>query len=383
MKIRKLLILVVFVLTIQKICGQQVGHAQVTFTDPARSNRQIQAEVYYPSATAGNNTLISAGTFPLIAFGHGFVMGVNSYQNFWDDLVPNGYILVLPTTEGGFGPVHQDFGDDLKFLINEIQISGAGISVPFSSVGSTSAILGHSMGGGSSFLAAKNNMNITTMVSFAAATTNPSSIIAAQNISVPTLVFSGVNDCVAPPAIHQDSMYTECAAAFKTQVYVTGGGHCYFANSNFNCSFGEGTCSPNPSITRAQQQDVTSDLLKLWLEYYLKGNCSKAQEFQDSLLLSNRVSYRQNQSIACTVGINELETESINVFPNPCSEGLSILSENKSIKTISVYDLQMREQNVSYVKLSSLKYQMNVSGLTSGVYFIRINDSVWKKFYKE
>lgn len=54
--------------------AQQIGHTTVTFTDASRSNRQIQTEVYYPATLAGDNTPISAGVFPLVVCGHGFVM---------------------------------------------------------------------------------------------------------------------------------------------------------------------------------------------------------------------------------------------------------------------------------------------------------------------
>jgi len=142
-----------------------IGHTAITYTDPARSNRQIATDIYYPATTAGDNTAIAAGMFPLIVYGHGFVMTTSAYQNFWDVLVPQGYIIALPSTEGSFSPVHSDFGADLRFLISQIQSTGAGASVPVSSVASTSAVMGHSMGGGCSFLAAQNNTTITTMIS--------------------------------------------------------------------------------------------------------------------------------------------------------------------------------------------------------------------------
>ena len=200
----KITLMLASLIICSNISAQQVGHTTVTFVDPSRSNRQIVTEIYYPATSAGNNTPIASGVFPLITFGHGFVMAWSAYQNFWDFLVPEGYILAFPTTESGLSPNHADFGEDLKFLITKIQSSGAGTFVPSASVGTTSAIMGHSMGGGSAFLAAENNSAITTMVSFAAANTNPSSITAAQQISVPTLLFSGVNDCVAPPSQHQE-----------------------------------------------------------------------------------------------------------------------------------------------------------------------------------
>lgn len=268
-----------------------IGHTQITYTDPARQNRAIQTEIYYPATVAGDDVPVAAGTYPVITFGHGFVMVWSAYQNIWTALVPQGYIVAFPRTEGNVSPVHAEFGADLSFLVTKIQSEGStnSLSLFYNHVNSRSAIMGHSMGGGSSFLAAAGNTNITTMVTLAAANTNPPSITAAQSVTCPTLVIAGQNDCVAPPAQHQQPMYDSLASACKAYVSVTGGGHCYFAETNFNCSFGEGTCSPNPTITRPQQQDATQDMVSLWLAYYLKDSCSAWTQFQDSLSQSARI----------------------------------------------------------------------------------------------
>jgi dienelactone hydrolase len=356
------------------LSAQQIGHTTITFIDSSRNNRQIATEIYYPATSAGNNTPIAAGNFPLITFGHGFVMVWSAYQNFWDSLVPEGYILAFPTTEGGFSPSHADFGKDLKFLIAEIQSSGVGSVIPSTSVGTTSAIMGHSMGGGCSFLATENNPTITTMVSFAAANTSPSSITASQQVSVPTLLFSGTNDCVTPPLQHQDIMYDSSAAAFKTQVYITGGGHCFFANSNFNCAFGETTCTPSPTITRAEQQSVTNNFLKLWLAYFLKNDCQKAQDFQDSLSISSKISYRQSQAIGCFTGITNTNFYKylFGVFPNPFSTQTTLQTDIALDKaTLTVYNCYgkiVRE----ITNISGNTVTLNRDNLRNGLYFIRL-----------
>ena len=356
------------------LSAQQIGHTTVTFIDSLRNNRQIATEIYYPATSAGNNTPIAAGVFPLITFGHGFVMVWSAYQNFWDSLVPEGYILAFPTTEGGFSPSHADFGKDLKFLIAKIQSSGVGAVIPSASVGTTSAIMGHSMGGGCSFLAAENNLMITTMVSFASANTNPSSITASQQVFVPTLLFSGTNDCVTPPSQHQNIMYDSTAAAFKTQVNITGGGHCFFANSNFNCTFGENTCSPSPTITRAEQQSVTNNFLKLWLAYFLKNDCQKAQDFQDSLSMSSKISYRQSQAIGCFTGIinSNFYPNSFKVFPNPFSTQTTlqtdILLHNATFTVYNCLGQTVRE----ITNISGNTATFYRDNLPSGLYFIRL-----------
>ena len=380
----KITLLLALLILCSYISAQQVGHTTVTFVDPSRSNRQIETEIYYPAMSAGNNTPIAAGVFPLITFGHGFVMAWSAYQNFWDILVPEGYILAFPTTESGLSPSHADFGKDLKFLITKIQSSGAGTTVPSSGVGTTSAIMGHSMGGGSAFLAAENNSSITTIVTFAAANTNPSSITASQHISVPTLLFSGSNDCVTPPSKHQNIMYDSTASAYKTQVTITGGGHCYFANSNFNCTFGESTCSPSPTITRAEQQSVANGFLKLWLAYFLKDNCQKAQEFQDALSVSSKISYRQNQSIACFTGISDTHfiPDPFSVFPNPCLSLLTLEMHNENIRSVYLYNGMIQNAGEYLFDDVNRKVTVDFSSLSNGIYFIRINNRYWKKIIK-
>ncbi len=365
--------------------AQSIGHSTVTFIDSSRNNRQIATEIYYPATTSGNNTTISTGAFPIIVFGHGFVMAWSSYQNFWETLVPEGYILVFPKTESSFSPSHAEFGADFRFLIKKIKMDGAGVAIPSTSIGTTSAIMGHSMGGGSSFLAAENNTDISTLVAFAAANTNPSSITASKQVTVPTLSFSGGNDCVTPPSQHQDHMHDFTAAKFKTQVYITGGGHCYFANSNFNCSFGEATCSPSPTITREEQQSTVNELLKLWLSYFLKGECAKAQEFQNMLSGSSKITFRQSQSIACTSRTAESydKQNSIAVFPNPSQESITLELKQENIESILFYDITKKEVSRHTLTSPLPTVLMNISSLPSGIYFINVNNTYWTKFWKK
>jgi hypothetical protein len=236
----------------------------------------------------------------------------DSYQNFWTDLVPDGYIIAFPKTEGNFSPSHQEFGRDLSFLVNKLQMENtSNPSSPFyNHITGKSAVMGHSMGGGAAFLASENNTSITTMISFAAANTTPSSISAAGFVSVPSLVFSGENDCVAPPSVHQEIMYDSLAAACKAFISIKGGAHCEFAEFNFNCSFGQSTCSPQPLISGAEQKDVVSDILNLWLAYYLKEDCSAISYFMDSTIGSERIT----AEVSCPAHIAPVITQTGSVL---------------------------------------------------------------------
>ena len=355
------------------VYAQYIGQITSTFTDPSRNNRLVSAEVYYPSTSAGNNTPLAVGVFPLIVFGHGFVMVPSAYQNICTSLVPEGYIVVLPSTESGFSPAHAAFGQDLRFLVSEIQSNGVGALIPSSGVAPNAAIMGHSMGGGASFLAGANNNSIATLVSFAAANTNPSSILAAVQVLVPTLIFSGTNDCVAPPAQHQNLMYDSTQSIYKTQINITGGGHCYFAENNFNCSFGEGTCSPSPTISRVQQQSTVSDFLKPWLAYFLKGDCPQAQVFQDSLFQSSRISFRQSQPISCAATRLEgsVSEREFWVYPNPAHGSFTLVGYAPDLNRISIFSaegLQVMNLNVSN---ATAQQTFDLSTLSPGVYVLR------------
>lgn len=272
-----------------------IGSRTITFNDPTRTGgfgsgggagRQIQCEIYYPATAAGANATVATGQFPVIVFGHGFAMAWDAYTNIWEELVPMGYILVFPRTEGGLipGPSHGDFGLDLVVAEQRMVAEGNLASSPFyQKLSNKNAIMGHSMGGGATILAGANNTSIKTIIGLAPAETTPSAIAAAANVTVPALILSGVQDGVTPPIDHHIPIYTALGSSCKTIVNIAGGGHCYFANSNFNCDFGESTSSTGITLTRAQQQQKMYDLITPWLAFYLKGECDGFSDFETAL----------------------------------------------------------------------------------------------------
>jgi pimeloyl-ACP methyl ester carboxylesterase len=294
----------------------QVGHTTITFNDPARTGgfgsgggtgRQIQTEIYYPANSAGENVAVATSEFPIITFGHGFAMSWDAYSNIWQHYVARGFILAFPRTEGGLipGPSHGNFGTDLRQVSDKmLELNANSSSLFYNKILQKAAIMGHSMGGGASFLAAANNTNILTVIGLAPAETNPSAISAAPNVNVPTLIFSGSADGVTPPANNHEPIYNGLTSVCKNFVSITGGAHCYYANSNFNCDFGEGTSSPNISITRQAQQDLTYAILDPWLDYTLKGNCTSYSSFQLALTSASGTQNQTTCPNASTVSIS-------------------------------------------------------------------------------
>jgi len=244
-----------------------------SYIDTARANRSVGVTVHFPVASSTSTAIVPGCAFPVIAFGHGFTIGNSAYGFLTQRMVPKGYVIVMPSTEGGLAPNHGRFGDDLAFAIRAVRAD-----VAFSAaVGTRSAIGGHSMGGGAAFLGAARNPSITALFAFAPAETNPSAIAAANSIPKPSMVVTGSRDCVTPYAKHAGPMITNLIANPTTpdssifSVPLTGASHCQFTTGSGTCGFGESTCGGRATISAAQQHTQTMDALAPWLDLVLKN----------------------------------------------------------------------------------------------------------------
>ena len=266
-----------------------IGERTITYNDPLRSNRAIECKIYYPGVSAGNNVEVATGSFPVVVLGHGFAMGVNVYNNWWEEFVPEGYIFVLPTTEGSLipAPDHEDFGLDLKFMAETMQTENGNAASPFyQHVSDRTGIMGHSMGGGATILGASGFTGADCIVGLAPAETSPSAVTAASGVTAPALILSGEDDSVTPPNDHHIPIYNALGSSCKTYVTIANGSHCYFANYNFNCAFGE--IIPG-SLSREDQLDLSYVLILPYLEYFLKDSCDEWDTFQSELSTQSNV----------------------------------------------------------------------------------------------
>ncbi len=268
-----------------------VGETTITFNDPTRTGgfgsgggpgRQIETKIYYPAVNAGTNTAVAGTNLPVVVFGHGFAMAWDAYEPIYDSLAGRGFVVALPRTEGSLlpAPSHNDFGKDLALVSERIvNLNTIPTSLFFQKLNGRRAIGGHSMGGGSTYLANQFTSGVNCFFTFAAAETNPSAIAAAAGMTAPSLVIAGSIDCVAPPATNQIPIYNAISSPCKTYVSITGGYHCHFNADNFNCTFGEGTCSPSGGLSRATQLNYVRAVLIPYLTYFLKGECSAWTQF--------------------------------------------------------------------------------------------------------
>lgn len=281
------------VISISQTWAYPVAKTIVNYNDVNRSNRSVTAEIFYPATGTALNSPVLTGSWPIVVFGHGFVMATTEYDFYYDSLAKAGYIVVMATTEGGFSPNHAQFAADLSFLIAKLFQEGNTMgSLFYQKVKKRACVMGHSMGGGASFLASEKDTNITTMINFAAANTNPSAIAIASKISVPALVYSASKDNVAPASSHQLPLFDSLSSGYKAFVSIKDGSHCNFgkASALSNCVVGESTvCFACSFVNKAVQQELMFKGTLPWLNYFLKEDCAAFSQFRNFLNTDTRI----------------------------------------------------------------------------------------------
>lgn len=359
-------------------CAAQfaIGETTYTFNDPDRTGgtgsgggpgRQIETLLFYPAQSAGQDSEFAEGGFPVLVLGHGFLMTTDAYLNLVDLLVPEGYIVALPNTEGGLAPSHGDFGLDMVVIGQSLQEMNEENGSPFfQHIQPQMAVGGHSMGGGASVLASAEGL-FQAYLGLAPAETNPSAIAAAAQSSIPALIFSGSADGVTPPADHQIPIFNAWGGACKLWVDIQGGGHCFFANSSATCDFGELFTSGGITLTREEQQGIMNSYALPWLDFWLKGEGSFAT-ISAALESDGDVNFE----LECEnpVGVAEQGSRSIRLFPNPASEYLMLEGEWPLGARVQIVrpDGRMQLEEI----LQDKRHQLEIREWGSGIYVLRI-----------
>jgi dienelactone hydrolase len=371
-----------------------IGNVNMVLTDSTRGNRAVEVEIFYPADQSGYNVPVALPLekkFPVIVFGHGFLIPWNSYQYIWDYLVPRGFMVVLPKTEMTLVPDHDAFAKDLSFVVNEFsRMRYQQGSMFYKKYNGKSCVMGHSMGGGAATLAAMYNPAITTLVTLAAAETSPSAIAAATNIEMPALVISGGEDCITPAASNQVPMYDNLASLCKSYINLNDATHCHFAQNFGICTLGELFCNGLPPAYQTSTM-MTNYFMVSWLRYFLKYNEYALPKFQWKLSQKNsQVSYLYT----CNVGSprdgaliddeDDFDLEAsfdMNVYPNPVLSGNSIsleLSTNETGEAVVVVaDMIGRTVLTRTVTLhegGAEAVELSMDGVKPGYYMVIVSN---------
>jgi dienelactone hydrolase len=347
----------------------EVGHQSVSFTDASRPDRQITCELYYPAEVPGDDVPVADGAFPFVVFGHGFVMGFAAYQNITDVLVQEGYILIYVETESGLTPVHSEFGLDLAYVADHFYNENSSSSWGFEThVIDRCAIMGHSMGGGATWLAASTSMSVDCIAGLAPAETNPSAIAAASEVTVPAIVLSGSSDAVTLPSDNHTPIFEATSSACKYFVNILEGSHCGYANSGSPCDLAPSEFFFN-GLSREEQQQITHEILLAWFDVYLRDNAASNEVLQ----LYDDMQSNTETTIACVVSVKDLEGKVARVYPNPGTSELVVeWSHTSMLNTFVLCAMDGRRVMEGTALPGQKQTIISTHALASGIYFLQL-----------
>lgn len=278
------------------------GHASIVLRDSGHRNRKVPVEIYYPVIGIGSDSVPGSSftnKFPVICFAHGYLLSGKSYAHISNMIVPEGFIVAFISSRDGLFPSHRAFAEDLRFVSEAIGSLGKDISSPLHGIIDTlRCLMGHSMGGGSLFLAARQNSSIQAAVALAPYDTRPSAIKAASEVEVPTLIISGTNDCITPADKYHAPMYASSASIDKTYILIKGGTHCQMGVSYDKCIIGEKMARCTPGISEQEQLKVLARYLVPWLRFFLKGETEQGICFDNCLQSDDEVTWLQSRPLS-------------------------------------------------------------------------------------
>ena len=364
---KKVAIILGFITIFTLIYSYQVNQYNTVFIDESRNDRSISTDIHYPSGEG------EATQFPYIIFGHGWLMNASNYQSLADSLVTHGWIVAFPGTETGFVPSHEDFALDLSFLSTAMLEEDSNEASPlYNQINPISVVMGHSMGGGSSVLAQGVSGNFSSIITFAAAETDPSAISHAELVTCPSITFIAENDNIAPPSTNQLPIYNALNSGYKAQIILNGESHLGITSNS-----------------------LLTEILLPFLNYIYTEDYSFINIFENVLFNNDdqldwgvEISNETDEELSPQANIN------LTIYPSPFSSNTNIrikTNENGSDTLVKVYNIKGQEvraifQGYSSEKEIDLKWDgRNDEGmeLPNGIYLVRViqrnNSKVTKK----
>jgi predicted dienelactone hydrolase len=365
---RSIIIFLLMVATTPLWAQFAVGSISLTYTDATR-NRDLPFEMMYPASTDGNGVPCADGVFPYVVIAHGFSMQASDYTYLAQSLAASGYIVLQLATESGFAPSHADYGLDILYLATHFREENVTDGSWFAGhVMSKAGVIGHSMGGGSAWLAAaQEDGNIDCLVGLAPAETNPSAIDAAPEVVTPAMILSGSSDAVTPPAQNHQPIYDETASSCKVFVNVLEGSHCGFADDGTLCQFGEFGFN---GLATTLQQSITQDLVKPWMDWHLKGLTDAAG------VIDSYDEIQPNTEIVSGCIVSSIQANALSnlqIFPNPSDNKISVWGISE-VRHLVVINGEGRRVDMICHQRNSDAIEMDVSYFHPGIY-VAMNSS--------
>jgi dienelactone hydrolase len=347
-----------------------LGYRDVVFTDLELSSPEVSIRIYYPAVEAGADQPVAEGTFPVVAFGHGFNLNYLDYENLCFHLASWGFIVLSPDVQNGFNVDHLEYANELVACIEFMIGEGSDIGSDFhEKVSPIAGVYGHSMGGGASYLVPSVYPFISAIAGLAPAETNPSAIDALANYAGPLQIISGSEDNVTPEATNQQPMYENSGSAVKHWVSLTGGAHCKFTDGFTICDL---VSSPG-SISREEQQALTNLYTTAFFRYYLQGEDAMLPwicgDSIQGMADEGRIIFQT--TIDCTVtSTQQTFKRTLEIYPNPASNVLNI----RGVQELEVFSVT-GQRLILIPNSGGAETQLDIADWEPGLYWIRDRSS--------
>ena len=240
-----------------------------------------QAEIRYPAICDGELAPRdkSDAPYPGIVVSSGYGGGEWSINWISENLTSHGYITLGFTPPDMFSNSTTQWAAGFIGGIEQLKIQNQNVSSPFYGLLDTSKFgaIGLSMGGAGCIEAAgTTDSEIDAVVALAPAgynsSTNTSSMLAANNVSIPIQLQVGSEDSIVPPESVLP-FYTNLIpnGTVKEFIEIRGGNHIGFLNWNFAEIASYLEIEPNASVGFEEQRRIANHYFTAWFQYYLKG----------------------------------------------------------------------------------------------------------------
>lgn len=204
-----------------------VGWQDVNFSHPLAGNSVVDARLYYPSATSGQNALPdpSQGPFPQVGFLHGYFAFVDYYDDVCTHLASWGFFVASVATESGFFMSIPDEAADARAMLTwvEEQAAPGGPYAGMVPIGGDWSAVGHSNGGAACFHLASSEPRVERLVLFEPNWLNPPGV---ASFAGPVMIVGASQDIVAPAASNAEVYYDQLSGSDRRfYVVIEGSGH--------------------------------------------------------------------------------------------------------------------------------------------------------------
>lgn len=265
------------------VAGYAVSEQQYEAVDVARNGRRVTATLYL--------AIGQLSPTPVVAFAHGFGLGAGDYPLAKELTARRGMVVFLPHDLGVF-PSTKNLALDQIFLLAHAVKQSSNYSSPlFGRVANKTLLAGHSLGGGSTILAADAELAAAYPPPTALATvslgtyTIPGALSSAPKVppTLPALLMTATEDCIDPPAKNSMPVFAQLKSGCAFVASIVGGSHCQYAAQSIGCSTTEKLCGAKPNISRDEQTERALEVLLPFIDAALSDGSTAWSSFDQTL----------------------------------------------------------------------------------------------------